>query len=119
MSESTKEKTISKKIMGCDLGTTNSCVFIREGEKYKVVVNDKGNNTTPSVVLFDKEGKVQDTKSANQTTNNSGPSCPCGNPGIVENNHQGNSHKKQSEDLQCKRPRPCLKQASPTNDHHE
>lgn len=58
MNESTSEKTISKKIMGCDLGTTNSCVFIREGEKYKVVVNDKGSNTTPSVVLFDKEGKV-------------------------------------------------------------
>jgi molecular chaperone DnaK len=58
MNESKSGKTVSKKIMGCDLGTTNSCVFVREGEKYKVVVNDKGGNTTPSVVLFSKEGKV-------------------------------------------------------------
>lgn len=58
MNESTNGKLVSKKIMGCDLGTTNSCVFVREGEKYKVVINDKGSSTTPSVVLFSKEGKV-------------------------------------------------------------
>ena len=46
------------KVLGIDLGTTNSCVFIREGETYKVIINDKGNNTTPSVVLFNKKGEV-------------------------------------------------------------
>ena len=58
MSEGTSEKIISKKVLGCDLGTTNSCGFISEGKNYKVIVNDKGGNTTPSVVLFDREGKV-------------------------------------------------------------
>jgi len=58
MNESASKNVISKKVMGCDLGTTNSCVFIREGETCKVIINDKGGNTTPSVVLFNKEGKV-------------------------------------------------------------
>jgi molecular chaperone DnaK len=58
MNESKSGKTVSEKIMGCDLGTTNSCVFIHEDKKYKVVINDKGSSTTPSVVLFSKEGEV-------------------------------------------------------------
>ena len=40
------------KIIGIDLGTTNSCVAIIEGDSPKVVVNEEGDRTTPSVVGF-------------------------------------------------------------------
>lgn len=44
------------KIIGIDLGTTNSCVAIMEGGEPKVLVNDEGARTTPSVVAFTKDG---------------------------------------------------------------
>ena len=40
------------KIIGIDLGTTNSCVAIMEGGQPKVIPNAEGSNTTPSVVGF-------------------------------------------------------------------
>ncbi|MDQ6950273.1 MAG: molecular chaperone DnaK [Mariprofundales bacterium] len=44
------------KVIGIDLGTTNSCVAIMDGDKAKVIANSEGDNTTPSVVAFtDKE----------------------------------------------------------------
>lgn len=45
-----------KKIIGVDLGTTNSCVAILEGKTPRVLENAEGFRTTPSVVSFDKEG---------------------------------------------------------------
>ena len=48
---------MAKKIIGIDLGTTNSVVSFMEGGSPKVIPNKEGNNTTPSIVAFDKEGK--------------------------------------------------------------
>lgn len=47
----------SKKIIGIDLGTTNSVVAFMEGGSPKVISNKEGNNTTPSIVAFTKDGK--------------------------------------------------------------
>jgi molecular chaperone DnaK len=48
---------MAKKIIGIDLGTTNSVVSFMEGGKAKVIPNVEGENTTPSVVAFTKDGK--------------------------------------------------------------
>ena len=45
------------KIIGIDLGTTNSVVSFMEGGAAKVIPNKEGNNTTPSMVAFTKDGK--------------------------------------------------------------
>ncbi|MGB0449650.1 MAG: molecular chaperone DnaK [Porticoccaceae bacterium] len=46
------------KIIGIDLGTTNSCVSVLEGDKPKVIENSEGARTTPSVVAFTDEGEI-------------------------------------------------------------
>lgn len=48
---------VSNKVLGIDLGTTNSCMSIMEGGKPVVIPNAEGARTTPSVVAFSKEGE--------------------------------------------------------------
>ena len=46
------------KIIGIDLGTTNSCVAIIEGSQPRVVENSEGNRTTPSVIAYLDDGEI-------------------------------------------------------------
>ncbi len=48
---------ITGKVLGIDLGTTNSCMAIMEGSEAKVIPNAEGHRTTPSVVAFTKNGE--------------------------------------------------------------
>ncbi|MFO7597320.1 MAG: molecular chaperone DnaK [Desulfocurvibacter africanus] len=58
------------KIIGIDLGTTNSCVYVMEGKEAKCITNPEGGRTTPSVVAFtDKERLVGEIAKRQSVTN--------------------------------------------------
>ncbi|MFM8624172.1 MAG: molecular chaperone DnaK [Betaproteobacteria bacterium] len=54
----TSEKHIMGKIIGIDLGTTNSCVAIMEGNNTKVIENAEGARTTPSIIAYQDDGEI-------------------------------------------------------------
>jgi len=57
------------KIIGIDLGTTNSCVYVMEGKEPKCVSNPEGGRTTPSIVAFTKERLVGEIAKRQAVTN--------------------------------------------------
>ena len=50
------------KIIGIDLGTTNSCVAIMEGNTTKVIENSEGARTTPSIIAYQEDGDRKSTR---------------------------------------------------------
>ncbi|MFA6917401.1 MAG: molecular chaperone DnaK [Candidatus Gracilibacteria bacterium] len=58
------------KIIGIDLGTTNSCVAVMEGGEVKVISNAEGNRTTPSVVAIKNDERMVGIVAKNQSTTN-------------------------------------------------
>ena len=58
------------KIIGIDLGTTNSCVAVMEGNEPTVIANSEGDRTTPSVVAFKGADRLVGKPAKNQMVTN-------------------------------------------------
>src|ERR1700712_4140643 len=58
LNEKLSRSLIIAKAIGIDLGTTNSCVAVMEGNKAKVIENAEGTRTTPSMVAFTDDGEI-------------------------------------------------------------
>ncbi|WP_342064490.1 molecular chaperone DnaK [Candidatus Fukatsuia endosymbiont of Drepanosiphum platanoidis] len=58
MTEQQQQKKNRSKIIGIDLGTTNSCVAVMDGKKARVLENSEGDRTTPSVVAYTENGEI-------------------------------------------------------------
>jgi len=63
-------KKKSNKVIGIDLGTTNSCVAIMEGKEAKVITNAEGGRTTPSVVAFKGDERLVGVPAKRQAVTN-------------------------------------------------
>ena len=61
---------VMSKIIGIDLGTTNSCVAVMEGKECKVITNPEGNRTTPSVVAYKNGERIVGDAAKRQAVTN-------------------------------------------------
>ncbi len=61
------------KVLGIDLGTTNSAMSVYENGEAKIIANKEGKNTTPSVVAFTDKGEIIVGDSAKPTGGNQNP----------------------------------------------
>ena len=60
------------KVIGIDLGTTNSCVAIMDGSQPRVIENAEGARTTPSIVAFTEEERLVGQPAKRQAVTNAG-----------------------------------------------
>ena len=60
----------SKKIIGIDLGTTNSCIAIMEGNSTTVIANAEGTRTTPSIISFKGDERLVGIPAKRQAVTN-------------------------------------------------
>ena len=66
------------KIIGIDLGTTNSCVSVLEGGKPRVIENAEGGRTTPSVVAYTEDNEILVGQSAKRSGHEPSEHLICG-----------------------------------------